>query len=128
MKVFSEVELTKKVITDGEEKRVYTGTKLNAYHVTLEGFKLFKMLSPSFGASIDSFFNSNEGLSLPQTFTSFGLMFHENFSDEQFMELFEKMVGSLKFDGEKIIDWNEHFTKYPQRYPTSVYLVSKGEL
>ncbi len=110
---YSNKELKPLTIDAEDGLRVYKGFKLNSYQVMTEGFKMLRVLMPSFGTGIDQMTNDN-GLEIPNTFGAMMQLLNENLSEEQFTTLADKLLGSLVFNGDVVEDWVDHFDQYPQ--------------
>lgn len=105
----------KPLTIDGDSGlRTYKGFKLNAYQVTVEGFKILKAILPSLGTGIDQLSNGQDLYETPNTFGAMFQLLNENLSEDQFTTLVDKLLGSLVCNGEAIEDWIKHFDEYPQ--------------
>lgn len=118
---------SKKIITKtivDEEKQVtrkYQLNKLSAYEVNMEGMKLARAIMPSAGSIIDSFMKGEDVeasmLDVPQQTFSGALFFlSENFQDDQYAILVDKILGSMMVDGKEVDDWSDHFDEYPEEF------------
>lgn len=115
------IRYSKKVITktisDDNKIRKYQANKLGAMEVSLEGFKLLKALTPSIGVGIDEARNNELSiLDSTQTVSWMLQLLSDNLKESHYMELVDKLLGSLVFNGEAIEDWSDHFDDYEEDF------------
>lgn len=113
----SEVTYSKKIehkikIKDDEGTvvRVYTFNPMSARYVFTEGTTLFQKLAPVFSTA-STWMKTKE-------FEQFGFqaivapiffVLNENLDEDYKYDLFERILGKLKYDGEIVQDLDEHF-------------------
>jgi len=119
-------KIVKKMIEGDDGKvRKYSALKLSAIEVAVEGFKLLRAATPSFGVAIDQLMDKENAFDTPDTFAAMLQLLTENLTPEHFTDLVDKNLGSLMFDGKEIEDWSEHFDDYEEDFLTIIIWLSE---
>ncbi len=106
-------------IKDVTDPRTYQINKLSSQEVAKESFKIIKIFLPSVGVGLDALKNSDEFdfMQVDRTATTVIQLLADNLEDQHFAELQFKMLDTLRFNGQEIEDWSEHFDdKYAKDY------------
>lgn len=110
----SDKHIVSKLIKKEDDSEIlYKAKPMSALSVSVEGMKLLKVLSPSLGAGIDSMVGKDTSMMQldgnSYTLTTMFTMFSENLTDEHFIDLQDKLLGSLIIDGKEVADVDAHF-------------------
>lgn len=113
---YSSKVISKTVVgVDGNE-RLYKARKMGAFTVGLEGLKLARALAPALGSGLDAMMEKQEREDqlmepMSNTFGKMLTMLTAHISDEHWIELTDKLLGSLMLGDDKI-DIEQHFDTY----------------
>lgn len=111
----SKQTITKVITRQDETATVYKARPLSGLSVSAEGVKLLKVLTPSIGAGIDSLVGKDADIMQldgnSYTLTTMFTMLSDNLTDEHFIDLQDKLLGSLIVDDKAIEDPDDHFSE-----------------
>ena len=107
--------ITKVVTRQDGTATVYKARPLSALSTSVEGMKLLKVLTPSLGAGIDSLVGKDSSVMQldgnSYTLTTMFTMFSENLTDEHFIDIQDKLLGSLIVDDKEVENVDDHFSE-----------------
>jgi hypothetical protein len=113
---YSSKVISKTIVgVDGTE-RLYKARKMGAFTVGLEGLKLARAIAPALGSGLDAMLEKQERNDqylepMSNTFGKMLTMLTTHISDEHWMDLSDKLLGSLLLGDDKI-DVEDHFDKH----------------
>jgi hypothetical protein len=111
-------KIISKVITGANgEERLYKARKISAFPLAREGFKLLKVFAPMLGTGADSMVSKqrleDEFIEADtNTFGNMMTMLDAHLDPDHFMDLVEKLMGSLMLGDKQITDFDDHFDNY----------------
>lgn len=117
---YSSTVISKTVVgVDGVE-RLYKARKMSAFTVGLECLKITRAIAPMLGSGIDSMVEKQEREDqfLDPTNNTFAKMLHiftSRISDDHWIDLTEKLMGSLMIGDDKM-DIEKHFDQHQGDY------------